>query len=56
LVDPRLANTLAGEVGAQVLVLSPLEGINQTEQQKGITYLDKWNQNLHNLKIALECQ
>jgi zinc transport system substrate-binding protein len=56
LVDPRLANTLADEVGAQVLVLSPLEGINQTEQQEGITYLDKWYQNLHNLRMALECQ
>jgi zinc transport system substrate-binding protein len=56
LVDPRLANTLAGEVGAQVLVLSPLEGINQTEQQEGKTYLDKWYENLHNLRTALECQ
>lgn len=56
LVDPRLANTLADEVGAQVLVLSPLEGINQTEQQKGKTYLDKWYENLHNLRTALECQ
>jgi len=56
LVDPRLANTLANEIGAQVLVLSPLEGINETEQQEGITYLDKWNQNLHNLRVALECQ
>ncbi len=56
LVDPRLANTLANEVGAQVLVLSPLEGINETEQQKGKTYLDKWYENLHNLRTALECQ
>lgn len=56
LVDPRLANTLANEVGAQVLILSPLEGINQTELQEGKTYLDKWYQNLHNLRIALECQ
>ncbi|MGI0065312.1 MAG: metal ABC transporter solute-binding protein, Zn/Mn family [Nitrosotalea sp.] len=56
LVDPRLANTLASEVGAQVLILSPLEGINQTEQQEGKTYLDKWYQNLHNLRTALECQ
>ncbi|MDE1845646.1 MAG: zinc ABC transporter substrate-binding protein [Thaumarchaeota archaeon] len=56
LVDPRLASTLASEVGAQVLVLSPLEGINQTEQQEGKTYLDKWYENLHNLRLALECQ
>lgn len=56
LVDPRLADTLAGEVGAQVLVLSPLEGINQTEQQEGKTFLGKWYENLQNLKVALECQ
>ena len=56
LVDPKLANTLADEIDAQVLVLSPLEGINQTEQQEGKTYLDKWYQNLHNLRTALECQ
>jgi zinc transport system substrate-binding protein len=56
LVDPRLANTLASEVGAQVLVLSPLEGINQTEQHEGKTYLDKWYNNLQNLRMALECQ
>ncbi|MDE1842822.1 MAG: zinc ABC transporter substrate-binding protein [Thaumarchaeota archaeon] len=56
LVDPRLANTLASEVGAKVLVLSPLEGINETEQQEGKTYLDKWHENLKNLRVALECQ
>ena len=56
LVDPRLANTLAGEVGAQVLVLNPLEGINETDQKAGKTYLDKWYENLHNLRTALECQ
>lgn len=56
LVDPRLANTLASEIGAQVMVLSPLEGINQTEQQEGKTYLDKWYENLNNLRMALECQ
>lgn len=56
LVDPRLANTLADEVGAQVLVLSPLEGINETEKQEGKTFLDKWHDNLQNLRTALECQ
>jgi zinc transport system substrate-binding protein len=56
LVDPRLADTLATEVGAQTRVLSPLEGINDTEQKGGITFLDKWYQNLDNLKVALECQ
>ena len=57
LVDPKLAQTLATDIGAQVRILSPLEGIkNQTEQQEGITFLDKWYQNLSNLKVAMGCQ
>lgn len=57
LVDPKLAQTLATDIGAQVRILSPLEGIkNQTEQQERITFLDKWYQNLSNLKVAMGCQ
>jgi zinc transport system substrate-binding protein len=57
LVDQKLVQTLATDIGAQVRILSPLEGIkNQTEQQEGVTFLDKWYQNLDNLKVALQCQ
>ncbi|MGI0059354.1 MAG: metal ABC transporter solute-binding protein, Zn/Mn family, partial [Nitrosotalea sp.] len=56
LVDPKLAQSLAADVGATTRVLSPLEGINETEEAKGVTFLDKWNQNLDNLKVALQCQ
>ncbi|MDE1766640.1 MAG: zinc ABC transporter substrate-binding protein [Thaumarchaeota archaeon] len=56
LVDPKLAQTLAEDTGAQVRILSPLEGINKTEQKQGVTFLDKWYQNLDNLKEAMGCQ
>jgi zinc transport system substrate-binding protein len=56
LVDPKLAQTLATDIGATTRILSPLEGINQTEQQEGVTFIDKWYQNLDSLKAALECQ
>jgi zinc transport system substrate-binding protein len=57
LVDPKLAQSLATDIGATTRVLSPLEGIkNQTEQQEGVTFIDKWYQNLDSLKVALECQ
>jgi zinc transport system substrate-binding protein len=56
LVDPKLANVLADEAGTQVLILSPLEGISKEELAKGMTYLDKMEENLKNVKIALECQ
>ena len=55
LVDPKLARALADEAGAQVLILSPLEGITPEEQAKGTSYLDKMQENLNNIKIALEC-
>ena len=56
LVDPKLTQSLATDIGATTRVLSPLEGINNTEQQEGITFIDKWYQNLNSLKAALECQ
>lgn len=56
LVDPKLAQVLADEAGAQVLTLSPLEGVSQEELSKGTSYLDKMEENLKNIKMALECQ
>ena len=56
LVDPKLAQSLANDVGAQTKVLSPLEGLTHEDQQKGVTMIDKWYENLDNLKVALECQ
>jgi len=55
LVDPKLAQILADEAGAQILLLSPLEGITPEEQENGISYLDKMEENLKNIKTALEC-
>jgi len=55
LIDPRLAEILATEVGAQVLVLSPIEGLTNEELEEDLTYIDKMEQNLQNLKVGLEC-
>lgn len=56
LVDPRLAEVIAQEItNGKVLVLSPLEGIEKDEEDSGIGYLDKMEQNISNLKVGLEC-
>lgn len=55
LVDPRLANTLAEEVGAQTLVLNPLEGMSDQDIAKGKTYFTEMQQNLAHLRLALTC-
>ena len=39
----------------EILILSPIEGINVDEQKAGIGYLDKMNEDIENLKIGLQC-
>ena len=57
LVDSRLADTIAGEIpSGRVLVLSPVEGIKQQEQDAGIGYIDKMRENIANLRVGLECR
>ncbi|MBI2861455.1 MAG: zinc ABC transporter substrate-binding protein [Chloroflexi bacterium] len=55
LVDPRVAETIAREVGAKTLVLNPIEGLTKEEAAQGKGYLDLMRQNLANLRIGLEC-
>jgi len=57
LIDSRLAQTIADEIpGGTVLVLSPIEGIDQDEREAGIGYIEKMRQNVENLKVGLECR
>jgi len=56
LVSPKLAQTIAEEIGAQTLVLNPLEGLSDSDLAAGRDYLSEMQNNLNNLKIALKCQ
>lgn len=56
LVSPKLAQTVADEIGAQSLVLNPIEGLTADDVAKGEDYLSIMRENLHNLRAALECQ
>ncbi|HEU4823598.1 MAG TPA: zinc ABC transporter substrate-binding protein [Nitrososphaeraceae archaeon] len=57
LLDPRNAQVIADEIpNGKVLVLSPIEGVNKDEQNAGIGYLEKMQQNLENLKQGLDCK
>jgi zinc transport system substrate-binding protein len=57
LIDPRSAQAIAEQIpGAKVQVLSPIEGINGTEQKAGVTYLDKMYHDLAELKEGLQCK
>ena len=56
LVDPRLAAVIAGEIpNGRVLVLSPIEGLEEEELEQGLGYIDKMKENIENLKVGLRC-
>lgn len=51
LVDPRVSETIASEVGAETLVLNPVAGSDDPQA----SYLSIMRANLENLGVALEC-
>lgn len=55
LVSDKLAQVIASEAGARVLVLNPIEGLTPEEQARGKNFLTLMEANLANLKVALEC-
>lgn len=57
LLNPRLAEILASEIpNGKVLLLSPIEGLNQKEKEKNIGYIDKMSMNIENLREGLKCK
>ena len=56
LVGPRLAETLARELGARTLAFNPIEGVTRDEQATGRDYVALMEENLKNLRVALDCQ
>ncbi len=56
LVSPKLSETIASEVGAKTLVLNPIEGLSDEDIHNGKNYFTEMENNLINLKIALQCQ
>lgn len=56
LLNPKLAETLAREVGAKTLIFHPLESLTLTEENSGANYFNIQYQNLKNLRTAMNCQ
>lgn len=54
LSSPKLAETLAREVGVRTLVFNPIEGSVPIAGHRA-SYFELMQENLENLKIALEC-
>lgn len=55
LVSPKLSQTIASEVGAQTMVLDPIEGLTPDDVAAGKDYFTQMRSNLANLQTALQC-
>ncbi|MBW7458803.1 metal ABC transporter substrate-binding protein [Paenibacillus sepulcri] len=53
LVDPKVAQTIADEIGAKTDVLNPLEGLTEEEISKNLDYIAVMKSNLEGLEKAL---
>jgi len=53
LVDPKVAQTIASEVGAKTDVLNPLEGLTDGDKKQGLDYIGIMENNLAALQKAL---
>lgn len=56
LVSPKLSQTIASEVGAQTMVLDPIEGLTEDDLAAGKNYLTVMRDNLAHLRVTLECK
>jgi len=54
LASPKLAQTIAKETGAELLVLNPIENLTEEEMKQGKNYLSIMKENLVNLEKALK--
>ncbi|MCM3675204.1 metal ABC transporter substrate-binding protein [Peribacillus simplex] len=48
--SPKVAQTLAGELGAETEVLNTLEGLSNEDQEKGLSYIEVMKNNLRSLE------
>jgi zinc transport system substrate-binding protein len=56
LISPRVAEVIAEETGATLLMLNAAHNITKDQMQRGVTFIEIMEQNLVNLKRGLQCK
>ncbi len=55
MASPKLSETIANEVGAQTMVLNPIEGLTAEDRKANASYITIMRDNLVELRTAMEC-
>jgi len=56
LTSPKIAQTIAGETDAKLLLLNAAHNVTKDQLEQGLTFFDILRADLANLKIGLECR
>jgi zinc transport system substrate-binding protein len=56
LTSSKIAETIAGETHAKLLLLNAAHNVTKDQLQRGVSFFDILTADLENLKIGLECQ
>ncbi len=56
LTSPKIAETIADETGAKLLLLNAAHNLSKDQFEHGISFFEILNADLENLKIGLECR
>ncbi len=56
LSSPRIAETIAGETNAQMLLLNAAHNVSRDQVDQGISFFDILKRDLDNLRVGLSCQ
>lgn len=56
LTSPKIAETIAGETNAKMLLLNAAHNLAKDQFEAGLSFFDILNSDLENLKVGLECQ
>ncbi|MBI5676346.1 MAG: zinc ABC transporter substrate-binding protein [Nitrospirae bacterium] len=54
--SPKIAETIANEVGVEILIYSHVSGLTDNDIMAGKTYISAMDENLKNLRLALSCE
>jgi zinc transport system substrate-binding protein len=56
LTSPKIAETIASETNAKLLLLNPAPNLTKDQFERGVSFFEILNADLDNLKIGLECR
>ena len=56
LTSPKIAETIARETNAKLLLLNAAHNVTKDQLQRGVSFFEILRADLENLKIGLECR